>query len=494
MISTMSTYSVRRAFSVFTLVALLWIPLSAMGAQDRPLNILFLFSDDQRADTIGALGNSFIQTPNIDRLAKRGFVFDNAYCMGSMSPAVCAPSRAMLLTGRTLWRMPIGFAVPWTRPENERGITPHTTFPQHFRGSGYATFGTGKWHQDVPPFIDGFTHGGNIFFGGMCKHEAVPVTPFEKAALGKNGATTGAKPSSELFADAAVEFLESRGSAGNPANKPFMMYVSFTAPHDPRTPPENFRKRYRAAPPPPPINFLPEHPFDNGELRVRDEKTAPFPRTRENVSEQLADYYGLIAHMDQQIGRILDALDRSGEADRTLIVFASDQGLAIGSHGLFGKQNLYEHSMKAPLIFAGPGVSKGRSDALVYLLDIFPTLCDLTGLSIPETVEGRSMASAIRGKSFKGRDSIYLAYRGIQRAVRDRRWKLIAYSVKGARTTQLFDLANDPDERRDLAGDPAHARTLARMTALLNRQLTALDDPDAEKFSQDVAGNRPAVR
>src|SRR6185295_12363812 len=126
--------------------------------------------------------------------------------------------------------------------------------------------------------------------------------------------------------------------------------------------------------PPLPPDFLPQHPFDNGEMTVRDEKLAPWPRTPENIRSQLADYYALITFMDLQIGRILAALDKSGAAQDTIVVFSSDQGLALGSHGLMGKQNLYESGMKVPLIFAGPGIPKGQADALVYLHDIYPTV------------------------------------------------------------------------------------------------------------------------
>jgi len=423
-------------------------------------NILFLFSDDQRYDTIHALGNPHIHTPNLDRLCRSGFVFRNNFVMGSMSGAVCHPSRAMLMSGRTLWRA----------PGNLEGVP---IWPEVMRRAGYATFGTGKWHNGPPSYARGFTHGGAIFFGGMSDHFKVPVFDFDPE--GKYPAAkrrTGEKFSSELFADAAIRFLQQR-----PKDRPFFAYVSFTAPHDPRTPPGRFATMYDPDKLPLPANFMPQHPFDNGELWVRDEKLAPHPRTPQVVRRHLADYYGMISHLDEQIGRILQALERSGAADDTVIIFSADNGLAIGSHGLFGKQNLYEHSQRMPLIFAGPGIPRGSSEALVYLLDLFPTACELAGLEVPEGVEGKSLVPVMRGEQEKVRGFVVGAYKSYQRSIRDQRWKLIEYHVRGKRTTQLFDLKNDPYELHNLADDPEAQAQRKRLEALLKQKLAELEDP-----------------
>ncbi|QDU60382.1 Arylsulfatase [Planctomycetes bacterium Pan216] len=467
--------------STWMLTCLLAVaPAQSAGAEEtkRP-NIIFLLSDDQRVDTITALGNDRIKTPNLDRLVRRGFIFDNTYCMGSMSAAVCAPSRAMILTGRTLWHNPIGFSVPWKGTKQTRGKTPHITMPKFFRDHGYATFCTGKWHQGSPTAIEGFTAGDNIFFGGMGNHEELPLTSLERVSQGK-GATKSSTFSSEAFASAAVDFLRRRHSEESASSQPFFMYISFTAPHDPRTPPSDYR--YDADTMTVPRNFLPEHPFDNGELTIRDEKLAAFPRSKKAVRQHLADYYGMITHLDAHVGRVLEALRDTGEADNTLVVFTSDHGLAIGSHGLLGKQNLYEHSMKAPLIFAGPGIEEGSSAALVYLFDIFPTLAEYAGLPVPVSVEGKSLLPIIDGKSDSVRDSAFLAYRDLQRAVREGKWKLIEYAVKGKRTTQLFDLESDPDEVHNLAADPKYKAIRERLSVKLGDWQEKLDDPARSKF------------
>ena len=269
----------------------------------------------------------------------------------------------------------------------------------------------------------------------------------------------------QRFADAAIEFI-----GGQAAKGPFLCYVPLTLPHDPRVAPPAYHERYKPESIPLPANYLPQHPFNNGDLTVRDEQLAPWPRTPEVVRKHLADYYAAIEFVDTQVGRILDALRESGQYDDTLIVFASDHGLAIGSHGLFGKQSLYDHSMHSPLIMAGPGIPKDkRSDALCYLFDIFPTLGDLAGVPAPEGNEGLSLAPVL-----DGRKSIYTTYAKVQRAVRDDRWKLIVYP--NLHKSQLFDLKADPAETRDLAGDPSYHGEIERLTALLKDWQRKVDD------------------
>jgi arylsulfatase A-like enzyme len=283
---------------------------------------------------------------------------------------------------------------------------------------------------------------------------------------------TAGKHSSELFAKAAVDFLENADP-----DRPFFTYISFMAPHDPRVMPEAFRKLYDPADMPLPPNFTGGHPFDNGALRVRDELLAGFPRDPDEIREHLADYLAMITLLDAQIGQVLDTLERSGRAANTIVVFAGDNGLALGQHGLMGKQSLYEHSVRVPLIFAGPGIPQGaRREALVYLLDIFPTLCDLIGIPLPDSVEGRSLVPAMRDQDLAVRDTLYLAYTGCQRAVRTRRHKLIETNASGRRYTQLFDLRLDPWEQHNLAQDPSLQGTLHQLRAELMRLREAWDD------------------
>ncbi len=449
-------------------------------------NILFLFTDDQRFDTIAAVGNPEVITPNLDALVAGGTTFTHAHIPGGTSGAVCMPSRAMLHSGRTLFHLEgAGGRIP---PE-------HVTLGEALRKAGYRTFGTGKWHNGTESFARSFTDGAEIFFGGMADHWNVPACRFDptgqydlqcpivdnaglsnEVRMRRCDHVTAGKHSSELLAEAAIEFIDTYD-----ADDPFFAYVSFLAPHDPRTMPEEFRTMYDPSTIPLPGNFMGGHPFDNGQLKIRDEMLADFPRTPEEVRRHLAEYYAMISHLDAQIGRVLEALARAGKADNTIIVFAGDNGLAVGQHGLFGKQNLYDHSVRVPLIFAGPGIPAGQKrDALVYLLDIFPTLCDLTGTPVPDSVEGQSLLPAINNEAEKVRDTLYLAYRHLHRGVRDRRHKLIEYVVDGRRTTQLFDTQSDPLELNNLAEQAAHADKLAELRKELFRLRDAWDDADSE--------------
>ena len=440
------------------LVAVLWFGgamaphvVADDGARHARPNILFLLSDDQRRDTIQLLGNGRIRTPNLDQLVREGTSFSRAYCMGSMNPAVCQPSRAMILSGRTLFRATVG--------------TPHKLLPDALREAGYMTFATGKWHHSRKPFARAFSAGGAIFFGGMSDHDKVPLHDFDPTGKYDAKPRYENKLSSELFADRAVEFLKRH--AGQRSGRPFFAYVSFTAPHDPRTPPAEYRAIYDPAKVRFPKNFLPNHPFDNGEMTIRDEQLAPWPRTEKVVREHIADYYGMITHMDAQIGRVLETLEQTGLKENTIIVFAADHGLAIGSHGLLGKQNVYEHSMGTPMIISGPGLPRRKkTDAFAYLFDIYPTLCDLAGVAVPDSVEGKSLAGVLRGEQRQVRNTVFTAYK-VQRAVRDDRWKLIRYTH--INRTQLFDLAIDPAEQHDLSDDPEQQPRVARMMKMLQR-------------------------
>jgi arylsulfatase A-like enzyme len=453
----------RRSASPLILVAAAVSACASPGTPtDRP-NVLVLFTDDQRYNTVAALGNDEIRTPAMDRLADMGTAFTRAFVMGGHHGAICAPSRASLMTGRSLFDLhETGDVIP------ER----HTMMPTAFAEAGYVTFATGKWHNDRGAFVRAFQQGDNIFFGGMHQPrdgglEAPWLHHFDPTGRYPDSLKwQGDRFSSELYADAAIAFLDrQRGS-----DRPFFAYVALTAPHDPRTPPSPYRDWYAADRIALPANYLPDHPFDNGELQVRDEQLLPHPRTEDAIRAELAAYYGMISEVDAEIGRILDALEANGQLDHTIIVFAGDNGLAVGSHGLLGKQNLYDHSVRVPLIFAGPGIPRGeRRDALAYLFDVFPTLTELAGLPTPPTVAGgETLVPVMRRASAGGRDFAYFAYRDLQRAVRTADdWKLIAYHVHDERRTQLFDLNVDPFETRDLADDPAFAERLERMEALL---------------------------
>jgi len=452
----------------------------------RP-NVLFVFTDDQRFDTLSALGNSEIETPNLDRLVEQGTTFTHAHIMGGTSAAVCMPSRAMMLTGRTLFSI---------ERQGQRIPREHAAMPEWFRSHGYATAHVGKWHQDRESHTRCFSTGAKIFgfrkkqgwYEACNGHWHIPVHDFD--ATGEYDPNGGyndpavepfpppfettkerGRHSVEVFTDAAIDFIRRYpDSEDAAAGKPFFLYLAHIAPHDPRQYPARFKERYNADTVSLPPNFATRHPFDNGELKVRDELLEAHPRRPEAVRQHIADYYALIALIDEHVGRLLDSLEQSGQAGNTIVVFSGDNGLAVGQHGLMGKQNLYDHSVRVPLVFAGPSIPKKQTtEAWCYLLDIFPTLCDLTGLSTPESVQGKSLVPAIEKPAKIIRDSLHFAYRGVQRGTRVGRHKLIEYVVDRKRTTQLFDLETDPHETNDLAGQVGYTETVESLRRELRR-------------------------
>jgi arylsulfatase A-like enzyme len=437
-------------------LALLVTVVSLTAAQ--PPNVVFIFADDQRADTIAALGNPVIKTPNLDRLVKRGVAFTRAYMQGGNQGATCVPSRAMLLSGRSLAQI------------DER-LLKHQTWPNAFGAAGYATFATGKWHNGPPSISKSFQQAKALFVGGMVNPLKAPTSdmlPTGKLTPGK----VGPKHLCEEATDETLAFLKSQDG-----KQPFFSYLAFDGPHDPHIVPEGFPIDYAPASIPLPPNFLPQHPFDNGEMVIRDEQLLPWPRKQADIQTMLAEYYRYISFLDVQVGRVLDAVEASPFAANTIIVYAADSGVARGSHGLIGKQNLYEHSMRVPLIVAGPGIAADkRSDAMCYLFDVLPTLGKLCGVATPPGSNGREFAAVLKDPSKPARPFLMFGYKTIQKALNDGRWKLIRYPHVDR--TQLFDLQSDPYETKDLAALPEHAERIQAMLAKLAAEMKTDGDND----------------
>ncbi len=420
----------------------------------RRRNILMLVADDHRHDAIRACGDATVQTPCLDRLAAQGMTFAQAHHMGGKFSAVCVPTRGALMTGCSVFRA--------MADQQDNIIVPtRATLGQHLGAHGYHTHIVGKWHNDRAALNRTFAHGEAIFLRGLADDQyKLRVHHYDPSgAYGKNTVHYASKFSTDFLCDHAVDFLENYRR-----DEPFFLYTAFTAPHDPRTPPKEFAQLYSPDRVPLPPNFAAHHPFDNGELQVRDENTAPHPRSPARVRREIADYYGMISSLDHGVGRILAALEASGRAEDTIVVYTADHGLAVGQHGLMGKQNLYDHSVRVPLLVRAPGLAAGaRSDALVYSWDLFPTLCELADVPAPADLDARSLAPVLRGERASHRANVQALYRDFQRMTKNERWKLIEYAVNGQRHTQLFDLRSDPWEMHNLAADPAAAKELSEL-------------------------------
>jgi len=410
------------------------------GVNDsRKPNVLLIVMDDQRADTLSGFEGPRPRTPNLDALVARGTSFRNTF----VTVPICTPGRAELLSGCN----PFETGVPWFGMPVNPGLT---LMPAHFQANGYHTFFVGKWHNDGHPSGRGFARTRRVFGEenlndyGKCGHRM----RFREGCAEVEGHST------ELFTDAAIK--ECRFA---PGDRPWFGMVAYHSPHDPFDAPPPFDTLYPPEEVPLPEDYAPEAPADNGDMTIRDELLLPWPRTQAEIKRYRARYWQMITHHDHHIGRLLDELEASGQGERTLVVFVSDHGLAVGSHGLLGKENMYDHSCRVPWVLAGPGVPQGRLvDDLASSRDLFPTVAELCGLAVPSGVSGRSHAGNLRGDVATGRDFVVTAFcspggegselRQTQRAIRTRDWKLAFYPL--SRRYELYHLANDPLEMNQL--------------------------------------------
>lgn len=469
------------------LLLLATLAASALSAAGRPPNVLLIVSDDQRPDTIRALGNAHIDTPHLDRLVQAGATFTRAIAANPH----CVPSRAEIMTGTS------GFTNG--SPPFGRAIDPRLAlWAATMRQAGYHAWYSGKWMNDGSPRTRGYEETSALYSSGgggsreagqlthPTAHNGRPVTGY----TGWTFKTNDGKPELEKgvgltpitdrhIADGAIALLRRR------AEKPFFLHVNFTAPHDPLHLPPGYEKKYNPATLPLPPNFLREHPFDHGNAGQRDELMLPVPRDPTEVKREIAAYYAVVSHLDEQVGRILDTLRATGQDRNTIVIFTADHGLALGSHGLMGKQNMYEHTIGVPLVMAGPGIPRDRRFAAqTYLRDLFPTVCDLAGIPIPATVEGKSLVPVLTGKASQIYSEIFAYWHRegatgelpIQRMVRTDRWKLIHYAHLDL--FQLFDLEADPHELKDLSSDPRQRAVMAG----LQRQLTDWFTPRIQSY------------
>jgi arylsulfatase A-like enzyme len=420
-------------------------------------------------------------------------ILDGAYHMGSFTGAVCTPSRHMIMTGRTVWHLPIG-------PTAARNCPPgieQNSLPAVFNRAGYATMRTCK--------------------KGNSYEAANALFTVRRDATKREGDDPSG---SAWHAEQVLHYLDERETARD--TKPFFIYFGFSHPHDtrdgkpellanygainhtdPNTPPNANPKQPKLPP-----NWLPVKPFPDGHPGLRDETSVSGVwqrRDEPTIRNELGREFACVENIDRQIGRVLDRLKATGELENTYVIYTADHGIAIGRHGFQGKQNLYEHTWRVPYMVKGPGIQPGsRAQGNIYLLDTLATLCDLAGIPAPETNEGVSFRPVLEGHQSTVRETLYGVYNGGtqpgMRSLRRGDWKLIQYDVlDGAvRETQLFNLKENPAEflpehhapevtrltgvtpqkhQLNLANDPRHADTLREMQSLLLSEMRRLNDP-----------------
>jgi iduronate 2-sulfatase len=480
-------------------VAALAVLFGAAAAADppaKPRNVLFVICDDLCC-ALGAYGDQTAKSPNIDRLAARGVRFDRAYCQFPL----CNPSRASLLSGRR----PATTTVRDNARHFRAAIPDAVTLPQAFRRAGFRVERIGKlYHYGVPKQIgtDGMddapswdavfnpkgrdvTDEGKIFslkpgeFGGTVSWLAADGTDAEQ--------TDG------LAAANAVERLEASAKDG----KPFFLAVGFYRPHTPYVAPKPWFAEH-------PLDTvrLPEVPADHDARLPAAAIGSRKPEQRrlggDLGREALQAYRASVSFVDAQVGIVLEALERLGLADDTVVVFTSDHGYHLGEHGLWQKQSLFEQSARVPLVIAAPGGRSGVADGhTVELIDLAPTLCDLAGVPAPAGFEGRSLAPLVTGAAaaaaaFPERPAFTEVARGVRGAsVRSGRWRYTLWNG-GAAGRQLYDHDADPHELENLADRPEHADTVRRLDGLLREGFGADLEPTARTRQQTDRKRQPA--
>ncbi len=415
-------------------------------AGKRP-NILLTITDDQRHSAMSCCEGptaDAVRTPHLDALAARGVHFTRAYHAGSSCGAVCSPSRAMLHTGCGPFDIPAGMVKHPMGPEQD-GEPGAPTLGQLLGDHGYVRHMVGKWHNDDESFRRSFDAAACIYRGGMADHFDMPYQSFDGQEL-RSYRCAGAH-STDVFTSAARQFLRSYAEGAH-GDRPFFLYVAFTAPHDPRRTHAAWHERYPASRIELPPNALDEHPFDNGQLDIRDELLTSLPRDPAQTRHELADYYAMTQHMDNGLGRIHGLLEELGLADDTLVVHTADHGLAVGQHGLMGKQNMYDHSVRVPLLLAGPDIAAGQvRNALCYQHDLFPTLLAAAGIETPSRCAFKSLWPCVNDARHRLRDGIGSRYTDLQRMWTDGHNKVIVYTrPNGERLYQRFNIGDDPWE------------------------------------------------
>jgi len=408
----------------------------------------------------------------------------------------------MGMSGRTVWHIPDrSRASRNPNGSNPRLVPPdlaNSTMPAIFNRAGYRTMRTCKNGNSYEAANKLFT----------VRHDAT-----------RRGGT--AETGSAWHAEQVLNYLGDRQTKKQ--TEPFLIYFGFSHPHDTRDGTPDLLAKYGAVnhtdkktlppadsrQPPLPINYLPKHPFPHGHPKLRDEVAVSGvweKRDERTIRNEIGRQYACSENIDIQIGRVLEKLSAMGELENTYIFYTSDHGMAIGRHGLQGKQNLYEHTWRVPMIVKGPGVKPGsRADGNIYLLDVLGTLCDVAGIQPPETVEGVSFRPVLEGRQETVRDVLYGTYSGGtkpgMRAVRKGDWKLIKYDVLDGtvRKTQLFNLKANPHEflaehgtsrvaaltgnqsaadQVNLADDPRYQAKRMELESLLLAEMKRLDDPD----------------
>lgn len=449
---------------------------SVLPAADRP-NILFIIADDLTDTALGCYGNTVCQTPNLDRLAAQGVRFTRAYCQGTY----CGPSRASFLSGYYPHATGVqGYLSP------REAIGDRATWPQHFKNAGYHTARVSKiFHMGVPGGIEEGSDGADDPLSWSERFNSPGPewrAPGRGETLEKN--PDGRKPvmGGNTFVVVAAEGDDDVHSDGKtaakacellatPRREPFFLAVGFVRPHVPFVAPKKFFDLY-----PPESMVLPEKVpgdwDDIPKLGINYKTSVNMQMDEVRQKKALAGYYAAVSYMDAQVGRVLDALERSGQADNTIVIFTSDHGYHLGEHDFWAKVSLHDESARVPLLIRAPGLKPGVREALVELIDLFPTTARMCGLEVPARLQGRDLAPVLADPKAAVRDATF-SVAGTSKGLllRDERWAFLQYGEDARGGVELYDMQTDPRQIHNLAARPEHADRVAAWQARVTAKL-----------------------
>ncbi len=459
----------------------------ALGIERRP-NVLFLIADDLTATALSCYGNEVCRTPNIDRLAASGTRFTHAFC----NATYCGPSRASLLSGYYPHATGV---LGYTSPRPALGA--RATWPQHFQNAGYYTARVSKiYHMGVPGGMEEGSDGADDPASWTERFNS-PGPEWQAPGTGETleGNPDGKKPvvggntfvvveadgddlvhSDGKTAARAVELIERH------ADQPFFLAVGFVRPHVPFVAP---RKYFEPFLPFDQLQLPPKIPGDwddipkaginyktsvNMQLDVRRQKKA------------IGGYYAAVAYLDAQVGKVLAALERSEQADHTIVIFTSDHGYHLGEHDFWAKVSLRDESAKVPLIVRVPGKQPAVCASLVELVDLYPTVARLCGLEAPARLQGRDISATFDDPRRRVRDTAFcVAPSSKGFLLRDDKWAYLQYAEDASRGIELFDVAADPHQNTNLAHKPEYAAVVAAFQAKLADKLSEVRHNDLPK-------------
>ncbi len=461
------------------------LSLTAEAHSADKLNVLLIVADDLTATALSCYGNTICRTPNIDRLASAGTRFTRCFCQGTY----CGPSRASFLSGYYPHATGVlGYTSP--RP----AIGERATWPQHFKNAGYYTARVSKiYHMGVP---GGIEEGGDGADDPASWNERFnsPGPEWKAAGDGETleGNPDGTKPvvggntfvvveadgddlvhSDGKTAAKAVELIRQR------AGQPFFLAVGFVRPHVPFVAPKKYFDPYL------PFDKLPLPPKMSGDwddipkAGINYKTSVNMKMDVRRQKKAVGGYYASVAYMDAQVGKVLDALEKSGQADNTIVIFTSDHGYHLGEHDFWAKVSLRDESAISPLIIRVPGKKPAVCHSLVELLDLFPTVASLCGLEVPSRLQGKNIGPMLDDPRHVVREAAFsVAPSSKGFLLREDNWAYIQYAEDASEGIELFDMVSDPRQYTNVAGKPENASLVTGFQAKLAAKLRAVRDND----------------